>query len=293
MNRRLIVFLSRSFAANPLSEKAGGTPALPVTTISAPSAGRHLGHCLFFFSRSLRSFAANPSTALAAALIAAALVGCDAPPGKPKPEDKWQPASAVTDFATLYRQNCIACHGFGAVVSASIAMDSPTYLAAVPREVLVAATANGIPGSPMPAFSTARGGPLTDAQIEILADGILAKKPAASPAAPPPYAAAHGNPAAGASVFALACASCHGADGTGGDKAGSVVNPSYLALVSNQYLRTIVIAGRPELGCPDFASRIPGRPMTADEVSDVTAWLVSNRKNEFGEPLAPATPPRP
>ena len=286
----------RSFAANPPSKEAGGTPTLPATTMSAPTVSAHIGHCLLFFLRSLRSFAANPfprASAAAAILAAAALAGCDAPPGKPKPESKWQPATAITDFATLYNQNCLACHGAGAVVSASISMDTPTYLSVVPRDVLVAATAHGIARSAMPAFSTAAGGPLTDAQIEILADGILAKKPAASASALPPYSAALGNPSAGASAFAVACASCHGAGGTGGDKAGSVVNPSYLALVSDQYLRSIVIAGRPELGCPDFASRTHGRALTGDEISDVTAWLVSNRKNEFGEPLVPATPPQP
>jgi mono/diheme cytochrome c family protein len=81
------------------------------------------------------------------------------------------------------------------------------------------------------------------------------------------------------------CASCHGADGTGG-KAGSVVDRDYLNLVSNQYLRTVTIAGRPELGCPDFAHRNPSHPMTATEISDVVAWLTSHRVNEFDRPVS-------
>lgn len=217
-------------------------------------------------------------------LALAAVAGCDRIPGQPKPGSEWKPPSAVTDFTTLYRENCLGCHGWNGAVSGSIAMDSPTYLALLPREVLLAAMENGVPGTAMPAFSEAHGGTLSDSQIQILLDGILANKPKAPPALPP-YSAPLGDVAAGKSVFAVACASCHGPTGGGGEKAGSVINPAYLDLVSDQYLRTIVIAGRPDLGCPEFAARIPGRLLTSEEVADVTAWLASHRKNEFGGPL--------
>lgn len=226
-------------------------------------------------------------------LCALSITGCNWMPGRPKAEDKWQPPTAVSDFTTLYNQNCLACHGVGGVVSGSLGMDNPTYLAVVPRETLDTVIDQGTPGTAMPAFSIAAGGTLTDDQIEILMNGILAKKPTHPADKLPPYAAALGNPAAGAAVFASSCASCHGKSGAGGEKAGSVIDPAYLSLVTDQYLRTIVIAGRPDLGCPDFASRIPGRAMTTEEIADVTAWLVANRKNEFGQPLAPAAPTQP
>ena len=38
--------------------------------------------------------------------------------------------------------------------------------------------------------------------------------------------------------------------GRGGEKASSIVNGSFLALLNDQELRTIVIVGRPELGAP-------------------------------------------
>ena len=227
-------------------------------------------------------------------LIAAlALGGCHRMPGKPKPDARWKPASETVDFAVLYRQNCIACHGLGQVVAGSIAMDNPTYLSVVPREVLFDVISNGVPATAMPGFSAAAGGTLTGEQIEILVNGICAKKTAAPQDPLPPYAANPGDPVRGATVFATACASCHGNGGAGGEKAGSVVSPAYLGLVSNQYLRTVVIAGRPDLGCPAFSNRTPGKPMAPEDIADVTAWLASNRKNEFGKPLAPATPPQP
>ncbi|MFZ4774536.1 MAG: c-type cytochrome [Terrimicrobiaceae bacterium] len=222
-----------------------------------------------------------------------ALGGCDWMPGKPKPESQWQPASAIKDFSTLVAQNCRGCHGSGNEVAGSIAIDNPTYLSVVPREVLQNVIANGIPGTAMPGFAVSAGGTLTDAQIEILVNGMLALKPTASSGALPPYAAGLGDPSRGAAVFSASCASCHGAAGTGTEKAGSVVNAAYLDLASNQYLRTIVIAGRPELGCPDFANRTPGKPLTNEDIADVTAWLVSHRKNEFGQPVAPANSTKP
>ena len=221
-----------------------------------------------------------------------ALSGCDWMPGRPKPGSQWKPDTAISDFAHLYEKNCLGCHGMGQIISGSISMDNPTYLSVVPREVLLNVISNGIPGKSMPGFSAAAGGPLTGEQIEILVNGILKKKPSATQSALPPYAASLGDATRGATVFANSCAACHGADGTGGEKAGSVVS-GYLNMVSAQYLRTIVIAGRSDLGCPDFASRTPGRVMTNEEIADVTAWLVSNRKNEFGKPLVPAETTQP
>ena len=65
---------------------------------------------------------------------------------------------------------------------------------------------------------------------------------------------------------------------------------SYLALVSDQYLRTIVICGRPDLDAPDWRGNVQGRPMTAQEVSDVVAWLVAQRPQFPGQPY-PGTSP--
>lgn len=223
------------------------------------------------------------------AVAAAALVvpGCDWMPGKPKPDSVWQPPTAEVDFTQLYGQNCRGCHGDGETVGPSISMNNPLYLAVIPETTLREVIANGIEGTAMPGFAASNGGPLTDEQITILVNGIRqwGQPPPAGPL--PPYSGPLGNPQAGASAFGVFCASCHGTDGTGlAGKAGSVVNPAFLGLVSDQYLRTIVIAGRNDLGCPDFRSRVSNRAMTDAEISDVVAWLASQRRDEFGQPLA-------
>jgi cytochrome c oxidase cbb3-type subunit III len=38
-----------------------------------------------------------------------------------------------------------------------------------------------------------------------------------------------------------------------------------------------VITGRPELGAPDWRGNVPGKPMSEQEITDVVAWLVSQR----------------
>ena len=62
----------------------------------------------------------------------------------------------------------------------------------------------------------------------------------------------------GAAVFRTYCSSCHGQDGKGG-KAGSVVDGSYLALVSDEELRMNVILGRPASRRAGLAQRHTGQ----------------------------------
>ena len=208
--------------------------------------------------------------------------------GQPDPAKKWKPVSAITDFKTLFSQNCIACHGSGPTVGGVIALDNQTFLNLVTADYLKTTITNGVKGTRMAAFGKAEGGGLTADQIDILVNGILAQRKPLDPSARPlpPFSAPLGNAVAGGEAFKIFCATCHGVDGTGGRIAGSVVNPAYLGLVSDQYLRTIVIAGRPDLGMPAPTNM----PMTDQQVSDIVAWLVSHRTNEFGQPLAAPVP---
>jgi mono/diheme cytochrome c family protein len=132
----------------------------------------------------------------------------------------------------------------------------------------------------MPAFAQSAGGMLTDPQIDAIVAGIRSwsKPDAVRGDVLPPYSAqASGDPRHGAEVYATYCSACHGENGQGGTKASSIVDGSYLALVSNQNLRTVVIVGRPELGAPDWRNNVPGRPMSSLEITDVVAWLAAQR----------------
>ena len=88
----------------------------------------------------------------------------------------------------------------------------------------------------------------------------------------------------GKTTYTTYCAHCHGPDGRGGEKGGAVVDGAYLALVSDQALRTAVIAGRVDLGMPDWREAVAGHPMTPQELTDVVAWLASHRQRLPGRP---------
>ena len=78
----------------------------------------------------------------------------------------------ISDFDTLYKQNCAGCHGTDGKGGAAIALADPVYLAIADDAVLQQAATNGISGTAMPAFAESAGGMLTDKQIAILVNGI-------------------------------------------------------------------------------------------------------------------------
>ena len=193
----------------------------------------------------------------------------------------------IMDFSFLYTRNCSGCHGRNGTGGAAIGLADPVYLAIADDATIRRVTADGVVGTPMPAFAQRSGGMLADSQIDVIVRGIRtrwAKPDALRDVNVPPYAAqCPGDPTRGAGVYSNYCSSCHGADGHGSKRASSIVDGSYLALVSDQYLRTIVIAGRCEWGAPDWRGDVPGRPMSPEDVSDVVAWLVSQRPQFPGQ----------
>jgi cytochrome c oxidase cbb3-type subunit III len=228
----------------------------------------------------------------AVALVAFCMCGCASAPGRPLAGDIPIVPNEISDFATLYEHNCSGCHGPDGKGGAAIALDDPVYLAIADDTVLRRSATNGIPGTSMPAFAQSAGGILTEKQIEVIVHGIRerwSKPDALQGATPPPYSAtAPGDASRGAFVYATYCSSCHGAGGRGGEKASSIVEKSFLSLINDQELRTIVIVGRPELGAPDWRGDTPGKQMSAQEVSDVVAWLSSQRPKVAGQPSMPS-----
>jgi cytochrome c oxidase cbb3-type subunit III len=217
-----------------------------------------------------------------------ALWGCANPPGRPTSADTPVVPSEITDFNVLYGQNCAGCHGENGQGGAAIALADPVYLAIADDAVIRRAMADGISRSSMPAFAQSAGGMLTNIQIDSIVRGIRerwAQSDVLRSANPPPYSSSvPGDSSRGSAAYAEYCSSCHGVGGGGGPKAGSIVDGSFLALLNDQELRTIVIVGRPDLGAPDWRSDVPGKPMSPQDVSDVVAWLASRRSKFPGQP---------
>jgi mono/diheme cytochrome c family protein len=223
-------------------------------------------------------------------VIAAATSGCMGAPGKPGAGPEVPRPERVVDFATLYAQNCAACHGAAGKNGAAISLANPVYLAVAGATNIQHATSTGVPATAMPAFA----GHLTDQQIAVLAQGMIknwGNPPMVKGQALPAYSSsAPGDAGRGQQAFGIFCARCHGADGSGvvagNTHTGSLIDPAYLALVSNQGLRSLIIAGQPEQGMPDWRSDLATNPraMTDEEITDTVAWLAAHRIGAPGQP---------
>jgi mono/diheme cytochrome c family protein len=241
-------------------------------------------------------------------------VSCTHPPGRPAPGPEVPLPAEVMEFGALYKNNCAGCHGDDGKNGAAISLANPVYLAIVGDAIVRQVTANGVAGKLMPPFAISMGGTLTDQQIDVLVKGIFQawSRPGVAagltkvdPSLAPSYAPlSKGNAAEGKKVFAEFCARCHGEDGNGSKNktpatseaiSASIVDPTFLALVSDQSLRSTIIAGRPDRGMPDWrsglsASNSPAsssRAMTGQQITDVVAWLAAQRVEYPGQPYVP------
>lgn len=232
------------------------------------------------------------------ALVFAALWlgGCDSLPGKPTEADRFVLPSDVVDFDSLYGANCAGCHGAAGELGPARNLNDPLYLAVVSDDELRAIVADGVPESRMPAFAERSGGTLTDHQVDVLVGELRTRwgRPDGFAGVALPHYRERGavatglarpaSAARGRAAYATYCRHCHGSDGSGGSEARSIVDGSYLALVSDQALRSAVIFGRTDLGMPDYREYEEGRPMSFQEIADVTAWMVAQRRPFPGQP---------
>lgn len=228
-------------------------------------------------------------------LSACLLAGCENMPGRPHAGPEVERPESLASFQPLYQQNCSGCHGANGQKGPATNLSNPVYQAIVDDATLRDIIAKGQPGTLMPAFGKQAGGFLTENQIEILVRGLRsswAKGNLLQGQNPPPYKAdAPGDPAHGQMVYTSVCAQCHGTAAKPG-KNGSVLDGSFLGLVSEQTIRTTVIAGRPDLGMPDWRGLVKDQPLTNREVNDVVAWVMSQKPQRPGQPY-PQTSDRP
>jgi len=240
--------------------------------------------------------------AIGLVLAIALLTGCSVHlPGQPSEAERWRAPAEISDFNQLYTQNCAGCHGVDGRRGAASSLNDPLYLAFITDDAMRQAISKGRIGTNMPAFSEQAGGHLTDQQIELLVTGMRSRwsKPdefkdielprysvdetgptsGSSPMIDNISAKTSETAAAtrGAATYKTYCQSCHGTNGDGGS-AGSIVDPNFLNLVSDQGLRTTVVVGRADMGKPDWRGNVPGRPMSAQEIADVVAWLAGQRQ---------------
>src|SRR5271165_1716635 len=104
------------------------------------------------------------------AVLAVSSIALTAGCGRPKSEPLLP--EEVLDFHDLYAANCQGCHGEKGGFGPAPHISDPLYLKLASREAIRKVIAEGRRGTPMPVFSAALGGPLSDKQIDTLVDGI-------------------------------------------------------------------------------------------------------------------------
>jgi cytochrome c oxidase cbb3-type subunit III len=251
----------------------------------------------------------QPRSFLALLLVwVVAAASCDDNlPGKPNPKNRPIPANKVLDFEVLFKRNCSGCHGSDGKQGPAPPLNDPLFRAIVPAAEVQKVLEHGRPGTPMPAFARENGGSLSSEQIQVLVHEIKGEpyrivadkeeiaprwgRVAPAPADVPPYTLPEtaGNVDRGKKLFTRACASCHGDNGQGigeDDKRRNKIHEeAFLALISDQALRRIIITGRQDLHnqMPDYSQKA-GRPaefeppLTSADIVDLVALLGSWRK---------------
>lgn len=208
-------------------------------------------------------------------------VGCHRRIGPPNDQEDLLRPENVLSFDRLYKQNCSACHGENGSGGPALDLASPNYQALVDDASLRRWITSGMPGTQMPAFGEAAGGFLTPQQVDTLVAGMRSRwaHPDQKVRGMPTYSSSTiGTAEQGHQIVKVNCSSCHQ---QGQQK---ITDTSYLALMSDQSLRTIVIAGRPDIGQPDWKQVNPGQPLTDQDVSDIVAYVHSLRSDTPGQP---------
>ena len=182
----------------------------------------------------------------------------------------------------LYAENCSVCHGADGQgrVGATLAKDWPSIRPDLRVQTVIE---NGVSGSPMPAWSQAKGGPFNDEEIDSLVCYILSWQSGAPPAiyptptamqrpviTPPPGVT--GDPNAGANTYDLNCAMCHGLNGAG--RVGATLAKDWPSIRPDLAIKSTIERGIQGSAMPAW-SQAYGGPLAEEEINNLVAYILT------------------
>lgn len=199
----------------------------------------------------------------------------------------------------LYQQNCAVCHGDNAQgrIGARLAKDFPGIrVDALLKETI----SNGVQGSVMPAWSTSRGGPLSDAQINDLVAYVQSLGHQAPPVSPVPVTPTAtrplpspvatfppGDAGRGAALFAQNCAVCHGDRGQG--RIGATLAKDWSGINTTALIEATIARGVPGSKMPSWGVAYGG-PLSPQDIADAAAFIRTLKQPGIAEtPTPPAS----
>lgn len=184
--------------------------------------------------------------------------------------------------AHLYAENCAVCHGPNGEgrVGAELSRDWPSIRPDLRVKTVIE---EGVPGSPMLAWSQMNGGPLTDEEIEALTLYILSWETGGLPDLSPtptfiprppitPIPDIEGDPNRGAVLYAENCAVCHGPNGEG--RIGVTLGQDWPAIRPDLRIKTAIERGVPGSPMPAW-SQANGGPLADEDINDIVAFILS------------------
>lgn len=184
--------------------------------------------------------------------------------------------------AQIYSENCAVCHGPDGKgrVGATLAKDWPSIR---PDLEVKTTIENGVAGSPMPPWSQANGGPLTEEEIDALVYYILSwqtggpqlviptataiQRPAIT--SPPGIS---GDPNQGAVLFDQNCVVCHGPDGQG--RVGATLAKDWPSIRPDLLVQATIQRGVPGSTMPAWGQE-NGGPLAEEEINNLVAYILT------------------
>ena len=172
-------------------------------------------------------------------------------PARIRGDEERARAAAIEAGQALFAENCVACHGDKGEGATGPALNSKGLLAMVSDESLFSLTGTGVPGTQMPAWGQAFGGPFTNEQIT----QIVAYMRAWESSAPVIESALEQpDPVQGANIYAQTCFICHGENGEGTERAPALNDPARLGKLDDAWYRNTIARGRPAKGMPTWGT---------------------------------------
>ncbi|NIS79019.1 MAG: c-type cytochrome [Anaerolineales bacterium] len=179
---------------------------------------------------------------------------------------------AIIAGGELYQTNCTNCHGETGEGSIGPALNTRDLLENVSDDQLANLVRTGIPGTSMPAWSQAFGGPFTDEEVrQVVAymgswepgeEEVLSVKP-------------EPDVARGAEIFGSICVVCHGLEGRGTDLATALNDSKLLNSFDDEWFQETISQGRPNRGMPTW-----GTVLSPSQIDDLVALLGAWRRGE-------------
>ncbi len=181
----------------------------------------------------------------------------------------------------LYARHCSSCHGIDGKGGVGVPLALPSFINSVSNEYLEKTIRHGRPGRIMPAFIS-----LSDAQVSAIAKHVRGWSDKPVPAED--ATVIKGDSEHGKELFANFCASCHGAEGSGGKGTGvtfsrkrdlpiiapALNNAGFLAAASDVMIRDTITFGRE--GTPMTSMLVAG--LSEKDIDDIVSYIRSLEK---------------